>query len=565
MSDLYLLLRPRMLGLKNRIYGSEKSAKKRPLVMGGLALTFCGGMFVLSCRVLIYFQSVEMIGDILARHLLSMVLLTFFSLLIFSNIVTALSNLYLSRDLEFCHSAPVSVESLFVSRAVSTFVDSTWMVIVFGFPIFMAYAWVYGPGPVFYVTLIHINVAMAVIASGLGILVTVILVHIFPARRTKDIILLLSVLMIIALYLFFRFLRPERLVNPEAFFTIVQYMSALKAPDSPYVPSHWVTKILWDRLVPSEGAAPLFEILLTWSTAAMVVVVNIWIAGAVYFKGFSKSQEARKRRTAGKQFLDLIIRTVTRPFGPEISAVMAKDIRTFFRDNTQWSQLLLLGALVVVYVYNFTVLPLDKSPMRLDFLQNQIAFLNMGLAGFVLAAVCTRFVYTAVSAEGRSYWIIQSSPLGLKRFVWGKYFLFLLPMLVLGEILIVLTNYLLEVTPFMMVLTAVTMVLMVFGIIAMGIGFGAMYPRFRHENIGQVSTGFGGVLYMIMSSLLIGLIIVLEAGPVYLLFMADVRGDLVSSLEWVFVGVSFAAVFGISLLAVFKPMNMGLEQLEKLE
>lgn len=563
MSDLYLLLRPRVLGLKNRIYHSEKSAKKRPLIMGGLGLAFCGGMFVLACRVLIYFQSVEMIGDILAKHLLSMVLLTFFSLLIFSNVITALSNLYLSKDLEFCHSAPVPVESLFVSRAVSTFVDSSWMVIVFGLPVFMAYAYVYQPGVLFFVTLVHINVAFTVIASGLGILITVVLVHIFPARRTKDIILLLSVFMVIALYLFFRFLRPERLVNPEAFFTIVEYVGALKAPDSPYLPSHWVAQVLWDRLTSPESPGKLFESLLTWSTAAMVVVVNIWIAGAVYFKGFSKSQEARKRRTGGRQILHLIIRSLTRPFGPDISAVMAKDIRIFFRDNTQWSQLLLLGALVVVYVYNFSVLPLDKSPMRLDFLQNEIAFLNMGLAGFVLSAVCTRFVYTAISGEGRAYWIIQSAPLGLKRFVWGKYFLFLLPMLVLGESLIVLTNYLLDVTPFMMMLTTATMVLMVFGIIAMGIGFGAMYPKFKHENIGQVSTGFGGVLYMIISAVFIGLVIVLEAGPVYLLFMADVRGDTVSAVEWGFIGASFAAVFGIGLLAVFKPMKMGLAQLER--
>ncbi|MEJ2587987.1 MAG: hypothetical protein P8165_10505 [Deltaproteobacteria bacterium] len=565
MSDLYLLLRPRMLGLKNRFRRSENSARRRPLVMGALGLAFCGGMFVISCRVLLYFQSVEMIGDILARHLLSMVLLTFFSLLMFSNIITALSNLYLSKDLEFCHSTPVSVETLFISRSVNTFIDSSWMVIVFGLPIFMAYAWLYRPPPLFYVTLIHINLAMAVIASGLGILLTMILVHVFPARRTKDIILLLSVVMVIALYLFFRFLRPERLVNPEAFFTIVEYMGALKAPDSPYLPSHWVARILWDGLTSGQGGGGLFENLLTWSTAGAVVVVNVWLAGFVYVKGFSKSQEARQRRTGGKPFLSLLIRILTAPFNKDLSAVMAKDIRVFFRDNTQWSQLLLLGALVIVYVYNFSVLPLDKSPMRLDFLQNELAFLNMGLAGFVLSAVCTRFVYTAVSAEGQSYWVIRSSPLGLKRFLWGKFVLFLLPMMMLGEILIVLTNCFLEVTPFMMGLTVATTFLMVFGIISLGVGFGAMYPKFRHENIAQVSTGFGGLLYMIVSSLFIGLVIVLEAGPVYMLFMADVRGDPISPLEWLFVGVSFGAVLAIGWLAIFKPMGMGVERLAILE
>jgi ABC-2 type transport system permease protein len=59
-------------------------------------------MFVLSSRVLSYFRSTEIIGDILAKYLLSMLLITFFSLLVFSNIITSLSNLYLSADLELC-------------------------------------------------------------------------------------------------------------------------------------------------------------------------------------------------------------------------------------------------------------------------------------------------------------------------------------------------------------------------------------------------------------------------------------------------------------------------------
>ncbi|NIR12543.1 MAG: hypothetical protein GWN86_00730, partial [Desulfobacterales bacterium] len=94
--------------------------------MAFVGLCFWAGMFVLSCRVLIYFQSVEVIGDLLAHHLLSMVLLTFFSLLIFSHIITALSNLYLSNDLQLCHSMPTHLEELFLSRSVYTLVDSSW-------------------------------------------------------------------------------------------------------------------------------------------------------------------------------------------------------------------------------------------------------------------------------------------------------------------------------------------------------------------------------------------------------------------------------------------------------
>jgi ABC-2 type transport system permease protein len=289
------------------------------------------------------------------------------------------------------------------------------------------------------------------------------------------------------------------------------------------------------------------------------------VAEAVYFEGFSKSQEAKKRRKGGNAVLNLFMKFFTKPMGRDLASIMNKDIRTFFRDNTQWSQLLLLGALVVVYLYNFSVLPLDRSPIRMEFLQNEIAFLNMGLAGFVLSAVSVRFIFPAVSSEGGAFWIIRSSPLSIKRFLWGKYAFYILPMIILGEVLIIITNYLLQVTPFMMILSSVTMLLAIFGIVALGIGFGALYPNFKFENIAQVATGFGGVMYMIVSAIFIASIIVLEAGPVYVIFMANVKGVSLTGLQWFFIIPSFAVVLIIATLTVYKPMKMGLDALSKYE
>jgi len=564
MQGLYPLLSPRILGFKNGFLRSARRTRKRALLMGVVGLAFWALMFLLSTRVLIYFQSVEVIGDLLAHHLLAMVFLTFFSLLVFSHIITALSDLYLSKDLEICHASPADLEEVFLSRSIYTLADSSWMVIVFGLPILMAYAYIYRPGPAFYVDLLHMGLAGIVIAAGIGILFTMVLVSLFPAQRTKDLIMLLSIFAIVALYLMFRFLRPERLVDPDSFFSVTQYVSALKAPDSPYLPTYWITEMLWYSLSNGKGESRLFYALLMWSTASAVVVMNLWVARAVYFSGFSKAQEAKRRR-GGRKVLDLFAHLLRRPMGDDLASVMEKEIRTFFRDNTQWSQLLLLGALVAVYLYNFSVLPLDMSPIRLDFLQNQIAFLNMGLAGFVLSAVSVRFIFPAVSSEGGAFWLLQSSPLSVRRYLWGKYAFYLVPMVFLGEVLIIATNCLLNVTPFMMILSAITMFVAVFGIVAMGVGLGALYPRFEYQNIAQVATGFGGLMYMIFSALFMGVIIVLEAGPVYIIFMTDVKGTAITPMEWLFIVPSFLMVLAISAFAVYKPMKVGLKALSQYE
>jgi ABC-2 type transport system permease protein len=561
MRDLALLLSPRFKGALNGIRLSGGRARKRVWILGAVGAAFWLALFGLSARVLRYFQSVEMVGDVLAYHLLSMLLLTFFSLLIFSHIITSLSNLYLSKDLELCHSTPAGLEELFLSRVCYTVVDSSWMVIVFGLPVMMAYAYVYRPGPGFYIALAHTGLATALIAAGVGVLLTMILVNVFPAHRARDILMLLVIILVVGLYLLFRFLRPERLVDPDAFFTAVQYLGALRAPDSPYLPTRWAAEILWHHLSGEPAKDRLFHSILLWSTAAALLVINVWTARAIYFNGYSRAREAKRRRAGGSFFLGLLGRAFAGPLGPDLAAVVDKDIRTFFRDNSQWSQLILLGALVVVYLYNFSVLPLERSPIRLEFLQNQVAFLNLGLAGFVLSAIAVRFIFPAVSAEGRAFWIIRSSPLSIRRFLWGKFVVYLVPMLVLGQVLIVFTNRLLQVTPFMMGLLAATMFFCVFGIVAMGVGLGAMYPRFRYENIAQVSTGFGGVVYMMTSSLFMAVVILLEAVPVYVIFMSGVRGTALTAYQYAWMIPLFLLVLVVQAAAVVIPMRIGVRAL----
>jgi ABC-2 type transport system permease protein len=532
------------------------------LIMGGMGISLWAVLFILCTRMLVYFRSVEVIGDILSHHLLAMALLTFFSFLIFSHIITALSNLYLSTDLELCHSSPAYLEEIFFSRFIYTMVDSSWMVLVFGLPVLMAYAFVFRPGVGYYAALLHMGLAAVIVAGSIGILITMVMVRLFPAQRSKEIAMFMAFLVLVGLYLLFRFLRPERLADPEAFLSVMQYVTSLSGPDSPYLPTHWVAETLWAYLSGSNTEIHLFNAALLWSTAGALLFINLWVAEAVYFVGFSKSQEAKRRR-GGRRILEGLAAVIRKLLSRDLASVCEKDVRVFFRDNTQWTQLLLLSALVVVYLYNFSVLPLERSPIRLDFLQNEIAFFNMALAGFVLSAVAARFIFPAVSSEGESFWIVRCSPMSMRRFLWSKAALYIVPMLILGEILTIVTNRILHVSFFVMIVSAATMVVATFGIVALAIGLGALYPNFRSQSIAQVSTGFGGLMYMIYSVGFITLLLVLEAGPVYLIFMAHEGNSPIPPFQWFFILLSFMAVLFVASVAVYKPMKMGVNALEQ--
>ena len=244
---------------------------------------------------------------------------------------------------------------------------------------------------------------------------------------------------------------------------------------------------------------------------------------------------------------------------------MIKEIKTFFRDTSQWSQLILLLALVVVYVYNFSVLPLQGGPLVTFYFKNVIAFLNLALAGFVIASVAVRFVLPSISLEGKSFWIAKTAPLPLSRLWWSKFWVGLVPLLLLGEVLIVATNYYLNVTALMMWLSTTTLFCMTFAIVALGLAVGAAYPKFDADNAAKVAAGVGGLVFMILCMSFIGIVVVLEAWPVYALFMSRLHETPLSGLELSSIIASLSAALVITLGVFGFSIRYGIQRLGTVE
>ena len=564
MEGFATLLYPKTLSLTQAFTRSSKGSRWKWVLLSALALGFWVLTFFIFQKVLVYFRSIELFGDLLNFRLLSMIILTFFSILLFSNLISSLSTFFLSEDLNLVLCRPVSVEQIYFARLAETLVYSSWMVLLFALPVFLAYGWVYGASWPFCGILLAALIPFLVIPAALGSMFSMILVNVFPARRTKDILFLLSLLLVAGLYFLFRFLQPERLTNPDSFASLVEYMNALSAPSWPFLPSFWLSEALLSSLQ-KTGSPVGFHLACLGSTAAALAVIGSWMAQALFFNGWTKSQEARRAYLARIQVLNRVLETISRPLRMQAQAMVMKDSKIFFRDTTQWSQLILLSALVVVYLYNFSVLPLDQTPMPSFFLQNLISFLNLGLAGFVLSAVAGRFVFPGVSQEGFSFWIIRSSPLSLRTFLWSKFWTGLIPLLLLAEGLILLSNWLLQVSPLMMAISSVTILFLTCGIVGLGVGVGALYPQFKLENTARMAWGLGGAVYMILSMIFIALVVLLEAWPVYTLFMARVHGRVLSSLEWSGIFASFVGVALLIAVATYIPIRMGLKKLEEMD
>lgn len=553
------LLTPKWITARARARGGERGRVARFTVLGSLALAFWAGIFVLLVRLLTYFKGIQEIGPLLAGKLLGLVLVSFFSILLLSNVITALSSFFLARDLDLLVAAPVDWLELYGAKFLETTLHSSWMVALMAAPIVTAYGVAYDGGPLYPLVALATFLPFFAIPTALGSALTLALVNVFPARRTRDILSVIAVLSAAGVVVLFRLVRPEKLARPEGFRSLVDFIGALKAPTSPLLPSEWAQRTIMGWLTGEGDLLPLYML---WSTAAAFLVLGATLHRALYAKGFSKAQESGSigARVAGGR-LRLALPALLAPLGVARRELVLKELRLFFRDTTQWSQLVLLAVLVVVYVFNVKFLPLRGEGVGF-FLRNVIPFLNLVLAGFVLASVSARFIFPGVSLEGRTLWLLKSSPLAMRDLLWAKFWVGTLPLLALAVGIVGVTDWLLQVTPFMFYVSVLTIVMMTFALAGLALGFGTIFPQYETENAAQIPTSFGGLLYMMTSIALIGGVITLEARPVYGYLRARTYGTPAEPFEMM-LGFGLAALLCVAATVV--PVRVALARLEAVE
>ena len=137
-----------------------------------------------------------------------------------------------------------------------------------------------------------------------------------------------------------------------------------------------------------------------------------------------------------------------------------------------------------------------------------------GLNEAEVAAIAARFIFPAVSLEGRQLWLLRSSPLDQRALLWSKYWIGAVPLLLLALVITIATNAMLQASAFMMAVSIGTTLCFTVAASAMALAMGVYYPQFETENAAQIPTSFGGLLFMMASVTLLGSIIMVEATPV---------------------------------------------------
>lgn len=537
---------PRVRSLVNAVQRGERKGLYLGFLLGGVLtwLAIFAAMIFLADQL----WSVEGLGPFLGRKLIEMLLASLFVLLTFSNVITALSTYFLAEDLELVLALPVSRRSFHFARWLDAGVQASWMMGLFGVPVFLSVGIVAGAPPSYYLVAVAAIAAVLVISTNLGVFAATLLVNVFPARRTRELMVLIGVIMVASLFVLFRTLRPEQLVDAEAFQTLAEYLAALQVPAPLLFPPRWASSVIGASLFDMPLPAVDVGLLVTGMLASTAVAR--WATALGFDGGWARAQEARAARFYRSPWFDRLAAIFPRRWRP----LVAKEMRLFVRDPSQWSQVFLLAGLCAVYLVSIQSLPVAQLRLaRLQSVRESISFLNLGMAGFVMSAIAARFQFTAVSREGRAWWILRGAPLQPMTILWGKGTVGLVPTLLVGQIVVVGSGVLLEARPSVLVLESVAALALAVALSGLALAAGAAWPDFRAETTAKAASSPAAVFYMVMAQVLVGIVLVLFVIAAYFLLWS--RGLQLVAL------VPLSLVVAVCAAAAFLPLRRAADSL----
>ena len=448
--------------------------------------------------------------------------LSLFIMLAFSAAVVGYGVLFRGQETKLLLALPISAGRLVSYKFQEVLGICCWGFVLLGLPMLLSYGTVVGAPWYYYACLPLFIVSFAIIAAGIGFIICLAVVYLFP--RFRIIVLAIIGLPAVALAAWVVWsltgMAYQDLVTPEWF---QETLARLRFSEQKLLPSWWLSSGLLEAAHPAQAASgqvawrETLGFLCLLTTSALVVQMCVGTLGGKLFPP-ALSQLASVR---GVRFLgfsgrfQFLVSLFTWPLPRIPRLLVRKDIIVFFRDPVQWSQFLILVGLLFLYVVFVRRFQYDESLVQW---MTIIGFLNLGVVGLVLATFTTRFVFPTLSLEGRRMWILGTLPVRRETIVLSKFAFAcstcLLPCLVLvllGDVVLKI----LKQTPSLVLVHLVVCAALCIGLCAISVGLGAHLTNLREESPSKVAAGIGGTLALVFSVFYVVVSVAATAIPSY--------------------------------------------------
>ena len=485
--------------LKNKL---KVSLIERPILTTGLillGLLFFSGYTALAYVLIkfIYFQDVY--GVLLATKLIQILLFLSVGISLVSSLTTAMTHLYLSRDLEFHFSLPVQFDAWLLHRFFQIYLQSNWMLLLFGSP--LIWLFLHFSGVHFAVKLLGLLIfaILTTFPIFISTMMCMLLVKIFPARRVHQVFLVLTVVVVSSLVLIFRYLEPEKFIGPGGLEEFRGFVDLVNLERQSWNPGVWAYNAITALSQKEWGSVwlPVTQLFGLFATAAALL---LFAARKLYRASWDRALQSLsgegdlKTPDAKSSRLSLLL-------GHHRWSQEARELLLFFRDPSQWSQIFVLTALLILCLFSLTKIPMNPFGAS----RFQLALAATAMTAFICMSIASRFVFTSFSSDGQAIWLMKTTPEGWVKFMRSKLLIYGLPTLFFAMALMIFSGIIMNLTTYQLLVLALHCFWDSATLIFLALAFGMLFINPGIENPLKLIVSPGGVLLMSSGLFLTGI------------------------------------------------------------
>jgi ABC-2 type transport system permease protein len=449
------------------------------------------GLFLLFLRGFTFLDTLGGVGFMVTRHLFAFFFFSLGLMLALSNVMTAYSTVFRSRETTDLLTRPYSARQIVTYKFIESCLLSSWAFFAIIVPFAGAYAWHESLPLLFSAWTLIFSIPFLVLYCGLGALVALAAVRWIPRGRTGlFILLLLALAAFVILYL--------RRAPPRAFdettFIISRLVPGLQIASWPLAPNWWTAEGIMALTHGQYGRGALLWCVLAANALLVLLLVQETGAATFYtaYQRLTASGARARRRPVLLPWLDRALAAL----GGETRALVLKDVRTFLRDPIQWSQALIFFGLLGLYFASLRSFRYNLLPAEW---RNIIVFLNVFSVTAVLCSLASRFVYPQLSIEGQGFWILGLSPVTMSRILLTKFALAFAATLSVSVGLMLLSTHMLQVQPLVQAMALAVAAAVALAVSGLATGLGAVFIDLKQSNPMAIVSSLGGTINLTLS------------------------------------------------------------------
>ncbi len=449
------------------------------------------------------------IGSALTFRVVAIANMSFCLMLVFSSIVSAAIVMFSNPENDLLFSLPISTRKLFAMRFLESMATTGWMVFLFGTPIAVGLGRSFVAGWDYVLISGLTLLGLIVLPTALGVALLCAAFVWLPRYRARALTFVLGSL--VAYLVVSLASRVDIGILFKMEFDPAQHLNAVLAaieiPSHPYTPDTLAAQAM-AKAAYGELAAAWKNLGLLWMEDVIGLTGLMAVSYPLFLKGWAKNEQ---REIKIKSFIPFSTGFARRS---TFLTLCLKDLKFFFRNITEWSQMLVLLTLIFVQIVNIRDLPLDQI-----YLKNFMSFVNLAISGLLVVAVCVRFVYPTFSFEGQNAYLLKTIPLSPRAILMSKFWTSAIPLLILSQLLLFMTNRQTGVTPFFFIFSHVVCALQTVTIVMLALLAALAWPPQSRSSLERAAGSTGGLLFMILGSFYIAICIAFFTAPIYKLLL----------------------------------------------